>query len=200
MSASQGYRVTVQSEQATVPAGGSLEVPVTVVRDRGAPDGTLTFEVGGESLTVALLATDNWVRVATMSASSTHASSSPSLANNGNTDSEQWNNGAGGWNDGTAGEFPDSLTATWERPVRLGRVKVFTLDSRQYPAASWGLRDYEVQLQVDGVWQTAAEVRGNTAGVVESTFAATTASAVRIIVHDTNDHGYSRIMELEAYE
>ncbi|WP_200215074.1 alpha-glucuronidase family glycosyl hydrolase [Micromonospora coerulea] len=200
LSASQGYQVTVESEQATVPAGGSLEVPVTVVRDPGTPDGTLTFEVGGESLTVALLATDNWVRGAMMSASSTHANSSPSLANNGNTDSEQWNNGAGGWNDGTAGAFPDSLTANWERPVRLGRVKVLTLDSRQYPAASWGLRDYDVQLQVAGAWQTAAEVRGNTAGVVESTFSATTVSALRIVVHDTNDHGYSRIMELEAYE
>jgi alpha-glucuronidase len=194
-----GYTATVEPAEVVVPASGDAEVAVTVVRDEGTDAGKLTFTVGEESATVGLKAVDNWVRIATMSASSTTGVSSPSLANDGITDSEQWGNARGGWNDGTPGAFPDTLTATWERPVTLSRVRVFTLDSRQYPAASWGLRDYDVQVKVDGAWQTVAEVRGNVTGVVESTFPAASGTALQLVIRDTNDHRYSRVMELEAY-
>lgn len=194
-----GYTATVEPAEVTVPASGEAEVTVTVVRDPGASAGALTFAVGGESAMVPLVPTENWARAATMSASSTLPISSPALANDGRTDSAAWGNGRGGWNDGTADEYPDLLTATWERPVTLGRVKVFTLDSPQYPARSWGLRDYDVQVLVGGTWRTVAEVRGSTAGVVESTFPATEATALQLVIHDTNDHRYSRVMEVEAY-
>jgi hypothetical protein len=185
----------------TVPANGDAELVVTVTR---APSqeagGELRLLLGEQSAAVALHPTDNWMRIARMSASSTYTPSSPDNLNDGRTDSELWGGGgANGWNDGTARQFPDTVTATFPHAVRLGRVKVYTLDSRAYSAAHWGVRDYDVEILVGGSWRTVAEVRGNTVGVVESTFAAADADALRIVIHDTNDHTYSRLLEIEAY-
>lgn len=143
--------------------------------------------------------TGNLVRVAAMSASSTHSGSSPTWTNDGGTDSGVWLNGVGGWNDDTAGDFPDTLTATWDEPRRVGRVKVFTLDDPAHPAAKTGIRDFDLQARVDGTWTTVATVTGSTAGTVEKTFAPVRASALRLLVHDSNDHNYSRVIELEGY-
>lgn len=199
VAASAGYRASVNPPEVTLPAGAHAEVAVKVVREAAAGNGELSFTVAEQTTVVRLTATENFVRIATLSASSTHPVSSPALAGDGNTDSEQWGNGTGGWNDGTAAQFPDSLAATWDSPVSLRRVRVVTLDSRAFPASSYGLRDYDVQVQVGGQWRTVAEVRGNTAGVVESTFPTQETTALRLLVHDSNDHGYSRVMELEAY-
>ena len=101
--------------------------------------------------------------------------------------------------DGTAGAFPDTLTSTWQDPVRLSRVRVHTLNSATYPAGRYGLREYDVQVSVDGSWRTVATVRGNLAGTVESTFAAVDATALRVVVQNSNDASSSRIVELEGF-
>jgi hypothetical protein len=67
------------------------------------------------------------------------------------------------------------------------------------PASANGLRDYDVLVLLDGAWTSAASVRGNTAGTIESTFAPVRTSALRLVITDSNDHGYSRVVELEAY-
>jgi alpha-L-rhamnosidase len=61
------------------------------------------------------------------------------------------------------------------------------------------VRDYDVELRVDGAWRTVVSVRGNTTGVVESRFPAADADALRLVVLDSNDHAYSRLIELEAF-
>jgi alpha-L-rhamnosidase len=198
-SASAGFTATVD-DQVSIPAHGSVEVPVAVRRDdASATGGTVSLRVDDESEQASLAVTGNLVRVAAMSASSTHSGSSADWANDGGTDSAVWLNGVGGWNDDTPGEFPDTLTATWKEAVTIGRVRVFTLNSSGSPASKSGLRDFDVEALVGGSWRTVTTVTSNTTGMVERTFDAVSASALRITVHDSNDHNYSRVIELEGY-
>jgi alpha-L-rhamnosidase len=87
----------------------------------------------------------------------------------------------------------------WPAPVTLSRIDVLTLDAPGQPASVNGLRDYDVQVLVDGAWTSVASVRGNTAGTIESTFPPVRTSALRLLITDSNDHGYSRVVELEGY-
>lgn len=200
VSVPEGYTAEV-ADSITVAANGDAEFDVTVTRTTTQmAQGDLRLELGNQSATVPLRPTDNWVRIARMSASSTYTPSSPDNLNDGSTDSSLWGGGgANGWNDETPGEFPDSVTATWTHAVRLGRAKIYTLDSQNEPAVNYGVRDYDVELLVGGSWRNVAEVRNNTLGVVESTFAAADAEALRVVIRDTNDHTYSRLLEIEAY-
>jgi alpha-L-rhamnosidase len=211
---SAGFAAAVSGGAVRVPAHGSATIPVTVTRTGAATGGTVTLTApgtddgGGASAPVK--ATANLVRDAAMTASSTHSGSDAAWANDGGTDSSVWLNGVGGWNDDTSKQFPDTLTATWAEPVKIGRVKLFTLDSAKYPAAKVGLRDFDVQVRDDGGtahgrsgrgggWRTVSTVTGNTSGTVERTFPAATTGALRVVVHDTNDHASSRVIELEGY-
>ena len=183
------------------PARAAVDTDLTNFDTAGnqVPKGTVTLTAGHERAPVPAEVTTDLVRMAVMSASSTHSGSDAAWANDGGTDSEVWLNGVGGWNDDTPGDFPDTLTATWDAPVRLGRVRVLTLDSKKSPAARTGLRDFDVEALVDGDWRTVATVRGNAAGTVDRSFDPVTASALRIIARDANDHQYSRVIELEGY-
>jgi len=198
-SASAGFTASA-ARSVTIPAHGSAEVPVAVERtDPAATKGTLSLKLGDDGAQAPVEVTADLARIATMSASSVHSGSSPDWTNDGGTDSAAWLNGVGGWNDGTPGLFPDTLTATWKQPERTGRVRIYTLDGPGGVAGRSGLRDYDVQAQVDGAWKTVATVSGSTAGMVERTFDAVSATALRLVVHDTNDHNFSRVIELEAY-
>jgi len=131
-------------------------------------------------------------------ASSTHGNFSLCGAVDGDADSEHWSTSTG-WNDGTSRVFPDNYDVALAEPSTVDRVELYTLNSSRYSAASVGLRDWDVQLRSGGTWTTVAQVRGNTTGKVTSTFTPTTADAVRILARDSNDHNYSRIVELEIY-
>jgi alpha-L-rhamnosidase len=202
---SDGFVAHAQERKITLEPRGSASVPVEIVRtDPDAADGTVTLSAGGRSASVDLEATDNWARVAAMSASSTHTAQpwSPADTNDGRvaaqTDYSLWNAGDG-WNDATRGVWPDTLTATWERPVMLGSIRVLTIDTPEQSALGYGLRDYDVEALVDGSWRVVASVRGNTSGTVESAFEPVETAAVRLKTLDSNDHAYSRVIELEAY-
>ncbi|MCO5997276.1 family 78 glycoside hydrolase catalytic domain [Actinoallomurus rhizosphaericola] len=200
VSASAGFTASVSGGPVRVPAHGSVQIPVTLKQDdTGVSSGTVTLKAGDDGASAPVALTSNLVRAATMSASSTHSGSAPAWANDGGTDSEVWLNGVGGWNDDTAGEFPDTLTATWNAPVTLGRVRVLTLDSAKSSAAKSGIRDFDLEVRTGDTWRTVATVSGNTAGTVERTFDPVQASALRVVVHDSNDHKYSRVIELEGY-
>ncbi len=67
------------------------------------------------------------------------------------------------------------------------------------PATTNGLRDYDVQVLVHGAWTTVASVRGNTLRTITSGFPPVTTSAVRLLITDSNDDGYSRVVELEGF-
>jgi len=115
----------------------------------------------------------------------------------GQHDYDIWNAGLG-WNDADKARWPDLLTLTWESPQSLSSARVFTVDNATNSAAGYGLRDFDVQALVEGSWETVAEVRDNTAGTVESSFAPVTTTGLRLRITDTNDHGYSRVVEFEA--
>ena len=200
--ASRGYSATV-ARSVSIDAGQTVPVVVHVSRSGSAPaTGTLTVNAGAGSVTVAITATDDVVRTAAMGASSTHSGWNPARTNDGQTaaqaDYTLWNDGAG-WNDNDKGFWPDTLTAMWPAPVTLSRIDVLTLDAPSQPASANGLRDYDVQVLLDGAWTSVASVRGNTAGTIESTFAPVRTSALRLLITDSNDHGYSRVVELEGY-
>ncbi|HET6291748.1 MAG TPA: discoidin domain-containing protein [Kribbella sp.] len=132
-------------------------------------------------------------------ASSTHGNFALCGAVDGDKDSEHWDT-LTGWNDGTRAIFPDTYDVALAAPTTIDRVELYTLDSVKYPAATNGMRDWDVQVRSgSGAWQTVAQVRANVAGHVTSTFSPTQADAIRILALAGNGNTYSRIVELEAY-
>jgi alpha-L-rhamnosidase len=190
---SAGFTAGLDADAVTVPAGQGVEVPVAIERiDQSVTSGTVSLAVGASMAAVPLVASSNLTRVATMTASSTWPGFSAAKANDGDTSTANWDAGAG-WNDGTFQSFPDTLTATWSRPVTVDHSRLHT-----HPDARYALRDYDLQAFVDGQWRTVASVRGNTAGVVETTFAATTTTALRLVALAGNDGQFSRVIEFET--
>ncbi|WP_328330431.1 discoidin domain-containing protein [Kribbella sp. NBC_00382] len=192
-----------------LPPGYTLKVPIDVNAPRGTAPGryVITIRAGDQKLTLPVEVgeapvdtTGNLARYVPVTASSEHLPVYPACgAVDGDRDSEHWAKGTG-WNDATKGTFPDWLQVTFDQPQTVGRVDLYTLNSKQYPAARYGLKDWDVQVQVNGAWQTVAEVRGNTAPLVSSTFTPVIATAVRVLVLASNEGPtYSRIVELEAY-
>lgn len=130
-------------------------------------------------------------------ASSTHGNVTLCGGVDGNTDSEQW--GASGTHDATSGVFPDTYGVILPAVRTVGRVELYTLDSARYPAAKMGLRDFDIQVHTATGWQTVGEIRGNVVGHVPVTFPPVQADQVQVVSYDSNDHKYSRIVELEVY-
>lgn len=191
-------------DRMTLPAHSSVDLDLAIQRTgEDATEGSIRVTAGDASATASLETTDDLARIATMSASSIHGGWSAAAANDGSvegqTDYDTWNSG-GGWNDNTSGEFPDWLQARWTDPLTIDRVVMRTVGSTKAPAAKYGPRDYQVQGLVDGAWQTLDTVQGNTEATVTSTFDPVELSALRLLVGDTNDHSYSRVVELEAYD
>lgn len=160
--------------------GETLEVPVTVEE----PPGT-----GPE---------DNLALYRQAFASTVHPNTTLCGGVDGDVDSEQWADS--GVHDRTPGEFPDSFGVELDDTFSVGRVVVHTLDSTAYPAAEMGIRDFEVQLHSEGEWRTVGAVDDNESGKITVDFPRSPADQVRLVVHDSNDHQYSRVIELEVYQ
>ncbi|SDU81219.1 glycosylhydrolase-like jelly roll fold domain-containing protein [Jiangella alkaliphila] len=175
---------------------GSAEITLDAPLDSPLP-GQATLVVRAEGverrLSVALVPA---TRLGTATASSTHPAHPAATAIDGIVDSTLWEWGQG-WNDNTPNAHPDDLTVTFDLPATVGRVRVFTLDSAQYPAARFGIMDADVSVLVDGSWRTAGQIRGNDQGLVEVTFPAVRAEAVRLSVLASRAT-YSRVIEVEA--
>jgi hypothetical protein len=198
--AGSGLQVTPQRAGVTLGHGAEATILVTLTVSADAPvpsTATLTVTAGGDRHDLPI-AVDLATRLGRASGSSTYPGFLPEGAIDGDRSSDNWAQG-NGWNDGTTGAFPDTLTVDFAAPAPVGRVDLYTIDSATYPAANWGLRDADVQVLVDGAWRTVGEVRGNTQGLVRLAFDPVTASAVRVIVRSSNDGTYSRVVELEAY-
>ncbi|MEV4602837.1 hypothetical protein AB0K15_36260 [Amycolatopsis sp. NPDC049253] len=191
-----------------LPVGQPVSVRVGVTVPRTARPGHYTVDLSVDrsrlSVPVDVLPLppkgpgDNLLLGEQATPSSTNGSFSPCGAVDGDADGDHWSTTTG-WNDGTKSVFPDNYAVTLPAAGAVGRVVTDTLDSTKYPAAKYGLRDFDVQAHVGGAWVTVASVRGNTSGSVTSTFPAVQADGVQIVTLDSNDHAYSRIVELEAY-
>lgn len=180
--------VTVTAEAGTPPgeyqlhmaaAGQTLDVPVTVEEAPGAGPG------------------DNLALYRQAFASTVHPHTTLCGGVDGNRDSDQW--AGSGIHDRTPNEFPDTFGVELGDTHPINRVEVYTLNSERYPAAEMGVRDFDVQAHTADGWQTVNTIEGNEEGQITVTFAAVDADQVRLVVHDSNDHKYSRIIELEVY-
>ncbi|WP_329001115.1 hypothetical protein OHA18_42635 [Kribbella sp. NBC_00709] len=187
-----------------LPVDQLVKAPLEITVPRGTAPATHTVDltVDREHLKVPVVikpvpARDNLLLGEQAVASSTNGDMKLCGGVDGNTDSAQW--GASGWHDATKGVFPDTYGVDFVRPTTVGRVVVQTLDSATYPAAVMGIRDFDVQVRSNGEWTTVDEVRANTTGLLTFTFEPRAVDAVQLVIHDSNDHGYSRIIELEAY-
>ncbi|MFI9550490.1 discoidin domain-containing protein [Nonomuraea endophytica] len=160
----------------------TLKVPVTVVPVDGLDNG------GNLALR----------RPVTASSQHVNANYPPCSVADGDRSSNGWA-GGNGWNDATARSWPDTLAIALGGARQVSRVGLYTLDTERYPASRYGVRDWDVQAQVAGQWQTVAQVRGNTAGTARSDFTPVTADAVRIVALASNGaNDYTRIIEVEA--
>jgi len=192
-----------------LPPGYTLKVPIAVNAPRGTAPGDYSIQIkaGDQKVTLPVHVgepptdtTGNLARYMPVPPSSEPLPNYPACgAVDGDRDSEHWAKTTG-WNDATKGNFPDWLQVTFDQPQTVGRVDLYTLNSRQYPAAGYGLKDWDVQAMVGGAWQTVAEVRGNVAGLTSSTFTPVAATAVRIRTLASNEGPtYSRVVEVEVY-
>ncbi|MGP3960280.1 discoidin domain-containing protein [Nonomuraea sp. 3N208] len=137
-------------------------------------------------------------RPVTASSQHTNANYPPCSIADGDTSSNGWA-GGNGWNDATGRTWPDTVSVALGGAKQVSRVDLYTLNTERYPAATFGLRDWDVQTGLNGQWQTVAQVRGNVAGSVRSDFAPVTADAVRIVALASNGaNDYTRIIEVEV--
>ncbi|MEV4287889.1 discoidin domain-containing protein [Nonomuraea bangladeshensis] len=193
-----------------LPPGYELSAKLLVAVPPGTAEGTYglrlrtstrTLEVPVEVVPVDRL--DNGGNVAlrrpvTASSQHTNANYPPCSVADGDRSSNGWA-GGNGWNDATARSFPDTVAIALGGARQISRVDLYTLDTERYPAYRYGVRDWDVQAQVGGQWQTVAQVRGNTAGTVRSDFAPVTADAVRVVALASNGaNDYTRIIEVEV--
>lgn len=191
-----------------LPVDQLVTAPLDVTVPRGTPPGTFTVDlsVDREKLEVPVAVKpvppkgpgDNLLLGEQAVASSTHGNMKLCGGVDGNADSEQW--GASGWHDATKGVFPDTYGVDFTAPTTVGRITLQTLDSARYPAAVMGVRDVDVRVRAGDTWTTVGSFRGNTQGHLDVTFAPVAADAVQVVVLDSNDHGYSRLIEIEAFD
>ncbi|HWM09317.1 MAG TPA: discoidin domain-containing protein, partial [Solirubrobacteraceae bacterium] len=195
-----GEGVEATPSTATVRLGrdgeGTAEIAVRAPGDAPVPGQAAVVVTAGETrerLPVRLAAV---TRLGSASASSSYPGRGPELAIDGITDSTLWDQGQG-WNDGTSDAYPDVLTVAFDGTAPVGRVRVHTLDSAQYPASAFGIADFDVQVRVDGEWRTVGALRSNDRGLVEVAFEPVEADGVRLVIHAARA-SYSRVIELEA--
>ena len=192
-----------------LPAGYTAKVPVPVTAPLGTAPETYSVRLSAAGatatapVTVTATAPDHTGDLARsaskITASTLHAGYPVCGAVDGDADSDHWGTTTG-WNDGNSGIWPDWLGFEWDAPQTIGRVTMYTLNSTKYPAARYGLKDWDVQTFTDGQWRTIASVRGNTQGIVSTTFAPVQTSRLRVLTLAGNGaNDYSRIIELQAF-
>ncbi|MBO0828297.1 MAG: hypothetical protein J2P24_11010 [Streptosporangiales bacterium] len=200
-----GLDLTTDVISTYLPAGYTYtqQIQVSAPDSTDAGDHTVTVQSGSSRRTVAVHVGDlttnpNIARRGHPTASRTYPGRPPCGAIDGNKDSEAWAQGVG-WSDNTPGVYPDWWQETFDSPVTVSRVDVYSLDSVAIPASREGLRDWDIQVaDGSGGWRTVASVRGSTAPMVSSTFPTETTTGIRISILQANA-SFSRVLELEAY-
>ncbi len=127
----------------------------------------------------------------------------------GNRAATNWGTGTG-WNDATAGAYPDSVVLNFGVNQSISEVDVYSLqDNYTSPVEPtdvmtftyYGLTDFQVQIP-DGVggWLDVpgGHVTGNNLVKRKVVFAPVVTSQIRVLVNSTADGVYSRIAEVEA--
>ncbi|HVG71990.1 MAG TPA: S8 family serine peptidase [Vicinamibacterales bacterium] len=192
-----------------VPAGSYSLTAVAVDDDGAATTSTpVTVTVspsgGGGPVNVAAAAAG-----AVASATSSYSAAYPPAAtNDGDRLGVNWGAG-GGWNDGTAGTYPDMLQIDFSASKTISEVDVFTVQDTYWapavPTAAMtftqlGIRDFEVQYWNGSAWQTipGTVMANNDLVWRRFTFAPITTPRIRVVVSNALA-SFSRIVEVEAY-
>jgi hypothetical protein len=86
-----------------------------------------------------------------------------------------------GWQEDGVGQWPDWLEVKLPKPVPVERVRVY----HEYGGWARTLRDYDVQVVLQGDWKTVAQVRDNVyRNIHDHRFEPVTTDRVRILVHN----------------
>ncbi len=144
---------------------------------------------------------------ATVSVSTgTEAGFSAESVLNGVDTSSSWGDGNGWMSSTDLGT--EYFTLNFNKARSISRFLVNTLDSEEYPAASWGISSMAVQyLRLGGNaalaadWITATTVSGNTGAQMSAYLSGAITEKVRLQITGTNaaDHR-ARIAQIQAYE
>lgn len=147
---------------------------------------------------------------ATATASSTYSVDYPANAViDGDRKGLNWGSG-GGWNDATAGSFPDWVEVTFAGTKSITEINVFTLqDNIGSPIeptlttthSLYGITDFTVQYDNGSGWTTIPDgnVTGNHNVWRNFRFPAVSTDKIRVSVSGAHN-AYSRIVEIEAYQ
>jgi hypothetical protein len=149
---------------------------------------------------------DEW---RTVQSSSQYSNAFPATAIiNGDRKGLNWGSG-GGWNDNTAGVYPDFLQIDFSGTKTIDEVDVFTIqDNYASPVeptvtdsfSQYGITSFEIQYWNGSGWVTVqgGSVSNNNKVWTKVSFDPVETSAVRVLVNGSLA-GYSRIVEVEAW-
>lgn len=198
--------------------------------------GCTSFGGGGQISGVNWALADNGGRVSAFSEEQEHPAST---LNNGVTSSEGWDQGEG-WQASismamSGRQSGDARREEHERnwvivdfahPVTLNLIKIYTIDSQNYPAKDFGISDLLVQYELEtaskekiwanvkkygkGIGSQDSVIRDNKSGIVEVRFEPVNTQRIRVLIYATNDlariedggrskEGIIRLIEVEAY-
>ena len=167
-----------------------------------AVQGALAFGRTQGSTNVALASAG-----AVASASSTYSTSYPaSGVINGDRKGLNWGKG-GGWNDGTANQWPDWLQIDFATSKTIDRVVVYSLQDKYGTPVEptdtltfrrYGIVDFTVQAKTASGWAVLSTVTNNKWVKRTATFEPFVTTAIRISITRTLD-AYSRLVEVEAW-
>jgi len=94
------------------------------------------------------------------------------------------------WHDATPGRHPDWIEIRMPKAQRVGRVVVYPFEK--------SLKDYAVQVFVDGTWQDVDRVAGKSEDRIAHRFGPVTTDRIRLWVTATNTP-LSQVNEIEVY-
>jgi hypothetical protein len=151
------------------------------------------------------LATNGSTVVASSSASASFPASS---VIDGERDGNNWGSG-GGWNDATATVFPDDVQVNFNVTQTISEIDVYTLkddfnsgstvnDATTF--SGYGITDFNVQYWTGAAWADVpgGAVTGNNLVKRRIRFSPISTDKIRVVVNDSVDHDYSRVVEIEA--
>ena len=190
-------------------AGGTYSYKAVAYDNTGAATASAAAAVsvasgGGVTVNVAAQAGGG-----VASASSSYSSNySTAGAINGDRMGRNWGRG-GGWNDATAGRYPDWLQVNFGTTHAIGEIDIFTLQdnytSPSEPTQSmtftkYGITSFVVQYWNGSGWAAipGGVVTGNNLVWRKFTFAPITTDRIRVLVN-AGLYTYSRIVEIEAW-
>ncbi|TDE15054.1 discoidin domain-containing protein [Jiangella asiatica] len=214
LTADEPLELSRPSFSSYLPPGQEVSVPFVVTAPHGTAPGT--YEVTGELLqrlprgdtvTARVEVTapppktpgSNVLLGERATPSSSYVTASTAFNPCGAVDGDRTWSHATAWNSANSGVFPSTYEVTLPEPRTMNRVDLYTSQSASSTPERHGLRDWDVEVLVNGSWRTVAQVRGNTQLVVSSVFEPVETTALRVVALASNDGKYARIAELEAY-